>query len=78
MKNIDSQIHNLANTLKTRRNQLHLTQEKLADIAGFDRTYISLIERGQRNPSYLNLIKLCNALELNIIFVKKGKNNDVE
>lgn len=73
MKNIDDEIYNLANMLKKRRNQLHLTQEKLADIAGFDRTYISLLERGKRNPSYLNLLKLCQALELKITFLEEDK-----
>ena len=73
MKNIDDEIYNLANMLKKRRNQLHLTQEKLADIADFDRTYISLLERGKRNPSYLNLLKLCQALELKITFLGEEK-----
>ncbi len=39
-----------------------LTQEGLADLAGFDRTYISLIERGKRNPSLTALCRLAKAL----------------
>jgi transcriptional regulator with XRE-family HTH domain len=41
-----------------------LTQEKLAEIAGFDRTYISLLERGIRNPSLVNIFRLANALNI--------------
>ncbi|MBU0478909.1 helix-turn-helix domain-containing protein [bacterium] len=42
---------------------LNLSQEKLAEICDFDRTYISLLERGKRNPSYLNLLKLSIGLQ---------------
>ncbi|EMX0221670.1 helix-turn-helix transcriptional regulator [Vibrio fluvialis] len=39
-----------------------LSQEKLAEIAELDRTYISSIERGQRNVSILNIVKIALAL----------------
>ncbi|MEK7433978.1 MAG: helix-turn-helix transcriptional regulator, partial [Cyanobacteriota bacterium] len=48
----------LANNIKARRKELEISQEKLADKCGFDRTYISLLERAKRNPSFLNLKKL--------------------
>lgn len=57
-------LNQLAEKLKSRRLDLNLSQETLADKCGFDRTYISLIERTKRNPSYLSLIKLCNGLEI--------------
>jgi len=45
---------------------LNLSQEKLAEICDFDRTYISLLERGKRNPSYLNLLKLSIGLQTTV------------
>lgn len=40
-----------------------ISQEELADRAGFDRTYISMVELGKRNPALLNICRLAEALE---------------
>ncbi len=45
---------------------LRLSQEELAERCGFDRTYISMLERGKRNPSLLNLLKLARGLETSV------------
>ena len=39
-----------------------LTQDKLADLAGLDRTYVSRLERGQHNLTVLTLARLAQAL----------------
>ena len=39
-----------------------LSQEDLAFAAGIDRTYVSGIERGRRNPSLLMIARLAEAL----------------
>jgi putative transcriptional regulator len=57
---------NLANNIKNQRIKRNLTQEQLASICGFDRTYISMLERAKRNPSYLNLYKIAKGLEIHI------------
>jgi transcriptional regulator with XRE-family HTH domain len=41
-----------------------LSQETLAFDAGLDRTYISLLERGQRSPTLTTLCSLAAALGL--------------
>lgn len=46
------------------RTQLKLSQELLAEKAYLDRTYISSVERGQRNISLLNICKLATALDV--------------
>ena len=59
-------LKQLAEKIKSKRLELNLSQESLADKCGLDRTYISLIERSKRNPSYLSLIKLCDGLDIDI------------
>ncbi|WP_319229681.1 helix-turn-helix transcriptional regulator [Draconibacterium orientale] len=41
-----------------------LSQEKLAEIADLDRTYISLLERGLRQPSLSTVFALAQALKI--------------
>jgi len=48
--------------IKSLRQCSKISQEQLAHIADLDRTYISGIERGKRNVSLLNIIKLADAL----------------
>lgn len=50
--------------LRALRKQRELTQEQLAAEAGLDRTYLASIERGERNVSLQNIMKLTNALEI--------------
>ncbi len=53
----------LAQNLKTARKALALSQEALALEAEIDRTYISGIERGKRNPSLDLIVKLAKHLK---------------
>ena len=62
----------LGNKVKERRTKLALSQESLAGICSFDRTYISLIERGKRNISFTNLRTLSEGLNTSISELTKG------
>ena len=48
--------------IRKRREATGVSQEALADRAGLHRTYISLLERGLRNPSLTVIAKLAKAL----------------
>src|SRR5262249_41692941 len=48
--------------LRTMRCEQGVTQEGLADGAGIDRTYPSLLERGRRHPTLTMLLRLARAL----------------
>jgi len=56
----------LGNKVRTLRDEKHWTQEKLGEHSGLDRTYISDIERGVRNPSLKSLEKLAKALKIKV------------
>lgn len=46
------------------RSRRGVSQESLALQCGLDRTYISGIERGIRNPSLTNILKIATALDV--------------
>jgi DNA-binding XRE family transcriptional regulator len=48
--------------LRTVRAEYGLTQEQLALRCQFDRTYLSLLEGGRRNPTFTMIVKLSHAL----------------
>ena len=62
----------LGQNVRQRREARALTQEKLAERAGLDATYISGIERGLRNPGIKNVAKLAKALGLTTSELCKG------
>ncbi len=50
--------------LREIRTSAHISQEKLADLAGLHRTYISSVERGERNVTLETVEKLAFALNV--------------
>jgi len=54
----------LGNAIKEQRSALGISQEELASRAGLHRTYVSEVERGERNPSITSIEKLAQALEV--------------
>jgi two-component system response regulator len=52
--------------IKSKRSEMGVSQEELADRAGLHRTYVSDIERGTRNPSLESIEKLAQALEISL------------
>ena len=47
------------------RKEKKITQEELAGMLSMHRTYIGLIERGERNPTIRTLYKIATALKVN-------------
>lgn len=61
-----SAAQKLGKKLRELRTEAGLSQERLGEITGLDRTYISGIERGVRNPALKNIEKLAKALGVKI------------
>lgn len=75
LMNIESNtdyLSTLGKKVRELRVEQNLSQEQLADACGFDRTYISLIERGKRNISFTNLVTLAKGLGLSVSKLVEG------
>lgn len=53
----------LARNLRLARQKAGISQEELADLANVDRTYVSGIERGLRNPSIEIVARFARTLD---------------
>lgn len=54
----------VGNLIRKFRRNAGLSQEKLAEIAGVHRNFISLIERNLRRPTVEVFIRICKAMNL--------------
>jgi transcriptional regulator with XRE-family HTH domain len=54
------------------RNERGLSQDTLAEKADLDRTYVSGIERGVRNPGIKSVLRIARALNISIGDLCKG------
>lgn len=56
----------LAANMRRRREELGLSQERLAELAEVHRTYVSQVERGQRNIGIDGVQRIAKALKLSM------------
>lgn len=64
MRKVETTDIVLGKVLRVLRNKSELSQERLALDAGLERTYISMLELGQRTPTIKTLIQLARALKM--------------
>ena len=64
-------LHVFSVNVKRYRKKKNISQEKLAELAGLHRTYISALERERRNISIDNIQRIAEALEIeaHLLFV---------
>ena len=53
----------LGAAVRARRMALPLSQEALADLAEIDRSHMGKIERGERNVTFLNILRIAKAMQ---------------
>ncbi len=58
-------------TLKELRAKKKISQEALAHECSLDRTFISLLERGLRQPSLSTILKIAEALKVSPVEIMK-------
>lgn len=65
-------------TIREKRLQKSLSQEELATKANLHRTYIGMVERAERNITVINLLKICQALDISMseLLVFQGEKNE--
>lgn len=64
--------------ISTRRKELRLTQEELAEIAGLTTQTISTAETGTKALRPWNIVKLCSALEISADYMLFGETSDMD
>ncbi len=72
MPKTDLVLRSLGLNVRKHREAKELTQERLAERASLDATYISGIERGLRNPGIKNVARLAKALRITTAELCKG------
>lgn len=60
--------------VRRRRRELDISQEELAERSGLHRTYISSVERGERNPTLESIEQFAKALDIKVseLFISYG------
>ena len=58
--------------VRSLRETRNISQETLAELAGMHRTYLGGIERGERNLSLLNMLKLAKVLDVSLAELVRG------
>ena len=59
----DGALPKLGGAILARRREVALSQEALADASGIDRSHMGKIERGERNVTLLNVLRIAQALD---------------
>jgi transcriptional regulator with XRE-family HTH domain len=61
--------------VRKHRHEKGISQEDLAEICSLHRTYISSVERGERNISLQNIVKIARALNVTLQDLQDGIGN---
>ena len=62
-QDLDNNLARLGESIRAKRKALELSQEALADFAEIDRSHMGRIERGERNITFLNLVRIAKAMK---------------
>jgi transcriptional regulator with XRE-family HTH domain len=66
------ELQKLGSNIKIYREKASLSQEDLAMYAGLHRTFISSVERGKYNISFVNLLNIASSLNITLETLLEG------
>lgn len=69
-------IKNLPSYIKSRRQNIGLTQKQLAELIGVTDVTISRWESGQREPIWSDFVKLCEVLSMGLSWFTEKENGN--
>ena len=69
----EMELHDVGARLRSIREELNLTLEKMGDLANFSKSQISAAEKGEKKPSSLYLFTLAHHFNVNINYILTGK-----
>lgn len=64
-------LKTIADNIRIERLRKRLSQEKLAEIVGISTKYLNMIENNKTNPTIVIVVKICNALKIDLNTLKK-------
>jgi len=65
-------LERMGSNVRAHRLEQGLSQEELASLSGLHRTYLSSLERGERNVGILNLVRLAGSLGVTVAALADG------
>jgi transcriptional regulator with XRE-family HTH domain len=72
---MDDGLRRLGVRIRELRTRRGWSQESFADIAGVHRTYMGHLERGEKNVSFLSIVRVANALGVTLSELLSGLEN---
>jgi len=58
------ELRSLGDSVRRERKKIKVSQEDFAELCDLHRTYIGQVERGEKNISFINILRISSALNL--------------
>lgn len=58
------ELRRFGDAVRQGRKRLNLSQEDFAEVCDLHRTYVGQVERGEKNISFINILRLTKALKV--------------